>query len=34
MEGLQLPSAKILYIVSELRKQGTIDDNEKAQIKG
>jgi len=34
MEGLQLSNAKLLYIVNELFKQGTISETEKATIKG
>jgi len=34
MESLQLSNAKLLYVVSELNKQGTITDTERATIKG
>jgi hypothetical protein len=34
MEGLQLPHAKLLYIVAELFKEGKINESEKATIKG
>jgi len=33
MESLQLSNAKLLYVVSELKQQGTITDEERATIK-